>query len=84
MQCVSNGVTVEIGGVDQRSGGRQESEEAEMMEKLLHDREVLVNVLIYHWRTNMSGCGCGKGVLGKSHPDHVVQVYEAALRLRQT
>lgn len=54
------------------------------MEELIHNREILVNVLIYHWRTNTSGCGCGWGVLGASHADHVVEVYEDALRLRQT
>ena len=95
MQCVSNGVTVEIGRCFECPGGRQEPKEAEMrnkftmqrrklMEELIHNREILVNVLIYHWRTNTSGCGCGWGVLGASHADHVVEVYEDALRLRQT
>lgn len=28
---------------------------------LLHDREVLTHVLVYHWRRGDSGCGCGWG-----------------------
>lgn len=29
-----------------------------------YDRRVLVDVLVYHWRTQTSGCGCGWAVLG--------------------
>lgn len=41
-----------------------------------YDRNVLVEILVYHWQTNTSGCGCGWAELGKSHPEHVADVYE--------
>ena len=44
------------------------------------ERAVLIVVLVYHWRTNTSGCGCGWAVLGASHAEHVADVYEEALR----
>ena len=44
------------------------------------ERDVLVNVLIYHQRTNTSGCHCGWAVLGASYAEHVADVYEEALR----
>jgi hypothetical protein len=47
-----------------------------------YEREMLVEILIYHWRTNTSGCGCGWGELGKSHPDHIADVYEDSMRVR--
>lgn len=50
---------------------------------MIYDREVLVNVLVYHWRTNTNACGCGwgkaPGDLGKSHPEHVANVYEESI-----
>lgn len=45
----------------------------------LHDRAALVDVLVYHWRTETSGCGCGWAVLGASHAEHVADVYEMEL-----
>lgn len=45
-----------------------------------YDRKVLVDVLVYHWRTKTSGCGCGWEVLGASHPEHVADVYEESVR----
>lgn len=48
-----------------------------------YDREVLVQVLIYHWATSTSGCGCGWAVLGASHPEHVADVYELSVVARQ-
>lgn len=54
---------------------------------LTYDRGVLINVLVYHWRTNISGCGCGWGDLpahlGLSHAAHVADVYEASLLARK-
>lgn len=44
-----------------------------------YDRTRLVDVLVYHWRTNTAGCGCGWGELGQSHPEHVADVYEASV-----
>lgn len=45
-------------------------------------RSVLVEVLVYHYRTDTSGCGCGWAELGRSHPEHVADVYEMAVGLR--
>lgn len=39
-------------------------------------RAHLIQVLIYHQPTNTSGCICGWAELGKSHPEHVVHVFE--------
>lgn len=44
-----------------------------------YDREVLVNVLVYHWRSDIKGCGCGWAELGRSWPEHVATVYEASV-----
>ena len=49
---------------------------------LVYDRAVLVEVLVYHWRTETSGCGCGWAELGRSHAEHVATVYEDALAFR--
>ena len=46
---------------------------------LAYDRRLLTTVLVHHWPTQTSGCGCGWGVLGASHPEHVADVYEASL-----
>jgi 16S rRNA G1207 methylase RsmC len=48
----------------------------------VYDRAVLVDVIVYHWRTNSSGCGCGWGVLGASYAEHVADVYEESVRVR--
>lgn len=47
-----------------------------------YDRAALVDVLIYHWRTSVSGCGCGWGVLGASHAEHVADVFEESMAAR--
>lgn len=47
-----------------------------------YDRKVLVGVLIYHWPTRTNGCECGWGVLGASYPEHIADVYEAAVAVR--
>lgn len=47
-----------------------------------YDREVLTTVLIYHQRTDTSGCHCGWAVLGASYAEHVVDVYEACMAAR--
>ncbi|MDQ1738089.1 MAG: hypothetical protein QOH56_4340 [Pseudonocardiales bacterium] len=44
-----------------------------------YNREVLVATLIYHWRKDIRGCGCGWAALGASHPEHVVDVYEESV-----
>ncbi len=45
-----------------------------------YDRTLLVDILIYHWRTNTSGCGCGWAELGKSWPMHIANIYEESIR----
>ena len=51
---------------------------------MLYDREILVTVLVYHQRRDISGCHCGWGVLGASHPAHIADIYEESLRARIT
>ena len=49
---------------------------------MTHDRTVLVDVLVYHQRLDISGCACGWSVLGASHAEHVADIYEESLRVR--
>jgi hypothetical protein len=52
-----------------------------------YNRSVLTQVLIYHWRRDDSGCGCGWGdrveTLGASWSEHVADVYEASVEAVQ-
>lgn len=48
-----------------------------------YDREVLTNVLVYHQRTSIRGCRCGWAVLGASHPEHVADIYEEAMKAQR-
>lgn len=48
-----------------------------------YDREVLVNVLVYHTRHDIKGCSCGWSVLGASWPEHVATVYEETLEQKR-
>lgn len=46
-----------------------------------YDREILIDVLIYHYRVRSGGgCGCGWNEIGKSWPDHVATMYEGKQR----
>lgn len=45
------------------------------------ERYILINVLIYHYRKDSQHCGCGWGELGKSHAEHVVDVFESSVRI---
>ena len=47
-----------------------------------YERSILVETLVYHWRTSTAGCGCGWAELGRSHADHVADVYEASMAAR--
>lgn len=47
-----------------------------------YDRDVLVQVLIYHQRISNLGCACGWGPLGASHAEHVADVYEETVRFK--
>ena len=40
------------------------------------ERELMVEVLIFHQRKDAQYCMCGWGELGKSHSEHVIQVFE--------
>lgn len=44
-----------------------------------YDRAVLMDVLVYHYRDDIKGCGCGWAELGKSWPEHVATVYEESV-----
>jgi len=43
---------------------------------MIYDRAALVDTVVYHWRTDSAGCGCGWAVLGASHAEHVADVHE--------
>ena len=43
-------------------------------------RSVWIDILIYHWRREDSGCGCGWAELGKSWPEHLANVYEMSVK----
>lgn len=40
------------------------------------ERERLIEVLIYHQRRDIGSCLCGWAELGKSHAEHVVNIFE--------
>ena len=44
-----------------------------------YDRDTLVTVLVYHYRKDSESCGCGWAELGRSHPEHVADVYEQSV-----
>lgn len=44
-----------------------------------YDREVLIEVLVYHQRADARFCTCGWGELGRSHAKHIADVYEEAV-----
>lgn len=46
-------------------------------------REVLVDILVYHYRKDIKGCACGWADLGKSWPGHIADIYEATLIARE-
>lgn len=48
---------------------------------MIYDRDLLVEVLIYHQRTDVSGCHCGWAELGASYPEHVADVYERVVQM---
>lgn len=48
-----------------------------------YSRSLLVEILIYHQRTDTSGCHCGWAVLGASYAEHVADVYEAARGIKK-
>lgn len=51
-------------------------------------RQLLEEVLIYHWRrATDGGCGCGWGDdvrhLGRSWPKHIIEVYEESVKAHE-
>lgn len=48
-----------------------------------YDRQVMVDVLVYHYRRDGASCGCGWSELGRSHPEHVADVYEQSMAARE-
>lgn len=46
------------------------------------DRELMLDVLIYHQQTASSGCHCGWARLGYSYCEHVIEVYEESVLFR--
>lgn len=48
----------------------------------LYDRAVLVDVLVYHYRKDITSCGCGWNELGRSWPEHVATVFEESVTAR--
>ncbi|MGZ4745626.1 MAG: hypothetical protein ACXVYY_00950 [Oryzihumus sp.] len=50
------------------------------MNRLPFDRDLLIDLLIYHYRLGPGkGCGCGGVGLGQSWPAHIADMYEQAL-----
>lgn len=50
-----------------------------------YDREVLTTVLVYHQRKTIDsvyGCACGWADLGKSHAEHIADVYEQSMAVQ--
>lgn len=45
-----------------------------------YNRAVLVDVVIHHHKTNITGCACGWSEVGRDHGQHVADEYEKAAR----
>lgn len=43
---------------------------------------ILVDVLVYHQRADVSSCACGWSVLGASHAEHVADVFTDSIAIR--
>lgn len=48
------------------------------MAEIGYDREVLREVVIYHYKSSIEGCRCGHAELGKCNSQHVADEYEKA------
>lgn len=68
-------------GVELVSGG---VERDALSAPMLEMHRCLVDVLVYHWATSTSGCGCGWRKLGASWPEHVADVFFESWAARQT
>ena len=53
-----------------------------MAEVVPYDRDVLIEVVIYHHKPRIEGCACGWAKLGADHGAHVADVYEASVAAR--
>lgn len=47
------------------------------MNEVAYRRDVLVDVVVHHWRESIKGCSCGWSELGRSWAEHVADVYES-------
>lgn len=47
------------------------------------ERAILVEIFVYHYRKDNAACGCGWAELGHSHAEHVAEVFESSLLMRQ-
>lgn len=48
-----------------------------------YDRDVLMEVVVYHHKVRIEGCLCGWSELGKSIGEHVADVYEQCVEARR-
>jgi hypothetical protein len=48
------------------------------------ERTILKTVLIYHYRKDISGCGCGWAELGRSHAEHVINIFEESVEMQRS
>lgn len=52
------------------------------MAEIGYDREVLREVVIYHYKSSIEGCRCGYAKLGACNSEHVADEYEKAYRAK--
>lgn len=54
------------------------------MERVIpYDREVLKQIVIYHYKRDIKGCVCGWAELGRCHSDHIADLYEESVCAKQ-
>lgn len=56
-------------------------EDGGQVRAIQYTRAALVHTVTYHGRKGIEGCFCGWAELGKSHPEHVADMYELTMRL---
>lgn len=50
---------------------------------MTYSRALLVEALVFHQRMDIGSCRCGWADLGKSHAEHIANIYEERLRQYQ-
>ena len=48
-----------------------------------YDREVLMHVVNHHHKVEIKGCICGWAALGRTIGEHVADVYEESVRIKE-